>query len=130
VATVKKKFENVDDYINSFPENVRKILRTVQKTIKNAVPEAEELISYQIPAFKSKKVWIFYYSAYASHYALSCPPPFTVFEKYKNELSEFEVSTSSVKFPFGKPVPAKLIAEMAKFRQGSGKTQSRKSRRE
>src|SRR5688572_9074871 len=129
MAVVKKKFENVDDYINSFPVNVQKILRTVQKTIRKAVPDAEELISYQIPAFKSNGVWIFYYSAYANHYSLSCPPPFTVFEKYKDELSGFEVSTSSVKFPFGKPVPVKLIAEMAKFRNGS-KTQPRKSRKD
>ena len=118
MATTKKKFESVDDYIISFPADVQKILRLVQKTIQKAVPDAEELISYQMPAFKLNGVWIFYYSAYAKHYSLSCPPPFTVFEKYKDELSEFEVSTSSIKFPFGKPVPIKLIAEMAKFRKG------------
>ena len=119
MATAKKKFENVEDYITSFPADVQKILRLVQKTIQKAVPDAEEMISYQIPAFKRNGVWIFYYSAYAKHYSLSCPPPFTVFEKYKDELSEFEVSKSAIKFPFGKPVPIKLIAEMAKFRKGS-----------
>lgn len=127
MGAAKKKFENVDDYIGSFPADVQKILRLVQKTIQKAVPEAEEMISYQMPAFRLNGVWIFYYSAYANHYSLSCPPPFTVFEKYKHELSEFEVATSSIKFPFGKPVPVKLIAEMARFRQGSAKTQSKKS---
>jgi uncharacterized protein YdhG (YjbR/CyaY superfamily) len=119
MATAKKKFETVEDYISSFPAEVQKILRLVQKTIQKAVPDAEELISYQIPAFKRNGVWIFYYSAYANHYSLSCPPPFTVFEKYKDELSAFEVSKSAIKFPYQKPVPTKLIAEMAKFRSGS-----------
>ncbi|AYB31648.1 iron chaperone [Chryseolinea soli] len=119
MATPKKKFENVDDYIASFPADVQKILRLVQKTIQKAVPDAEELISYQIPAFKRNGVWIFYYSTYTNHYSLSCPPPFTVFEKYKDELSAFEVSKSAIKFPYEKPVPVKLIAEMAKFRKGA-----------
>jgi uncharacterized protein YdhG (YjbR/CyaY superfamily) len=116
MATAKKKFDSVDDYITSFPVEVQEVLRLVQKTIQEAVPEAEEVISYQMPAFRLDGVWIFYYSAYAKHYSLSCPPPFTVFERYKDELAEFEVSTSSIKFPFGKPVPVNLIAEMAKFR--------------
>ena len=118
MATAKKKFENVEDYIGSFPAGVQKVLRQVQKTIQKAVPDAEEMISYQIPAFKRNGIWIFYYSAYAKHYSLSCPPPFTVFEKYKEELSPFEVSKSAIKFPYEKPVPVKLIAEMAKFRAG------------
>jgi len=116
MATAKRKFDSVDDYITSFPVEVQEVLRLVQKTIQEAVPEAEEVISYQMPAFRLDGVWIFYYSAYAKHYSLSCPPPFTVFERYKEELAEFEVSTSSIKFPFGKPVPVKLIADMAKFR--------------
>jgi uncharacterized protein YdhG (YjbR/CyaY superfamily) len=119
MATAKRKIANVDDYITSFPANVQKTLRLVQKTIQEALPDAEELISYQMPAFKLNGVWIFYYSAYAKHYSLSCPPPFTVFEKFKDELSAFEVSTSSIKFPLNKPVPIKLIAEMAKFRKGT-----------
>ena len=118
MATAKKKFENAEDYITSFPTDVQKVLRQVQKAIQKAVPDAEEMISYQMPAFKYKGVWIFYYSAYAKHYSLSCPPPFTVFEKYKGELSAFEVSKSAIKFPYEKPVPVKLIAEMAKFRKG------------
>ena len=115
MATEKKKFETVDEYIASFPKDVQKILRQVQNAIHQAVPEAEEQIHYQIPAFKQNG-WIFYYSAYANHYSLSCPPPFTVFDTFKKELEPYEVSKSAIKFPFDKPVPAKLIANMAKFR--------------
>jgi uncharacterized protein YdhG (YjbR/CyaY superfamily) len=115
MATEKIKFETVEQYIGSFPKDVQKILQSVRKTIQSAVPGAEEMISYQIPAFKLGG-WIFYYSAYKNHYSLSCPPPFTVFEKFKKELAPYEVSKSAIKFPLDKPVPVKLISEMAKFR--------------
>lgn len=121
MASAKKRFDTVDDYIAAFPDNVQKILRLIQMTIRKAVPDAEEMISYQIPAFKSNGVWIFYYSAYTKHYSLSCPPPFTVFEKFKDELSAFEVSKSAIKFPLDKPVPVKLISDLAKFRRNAAK---------
>lgn len=117
------KFQTPGQYIESFPKDVQKILRIVQKTIQSAVPEAEEVISYNIPAFKFSG-WIFYYSAYTHHYSLSCPPPFTVFEKFKKELAPYEISKSAIRFPFDKPVPVKLITAMAKFRakQNAGKS--------
>jgi uncharacterized protein YdhG (YjbR/CyaY superfamily) len=111
----KTKFETVEHYIGSFPKDVQKILRLVSKSISDAVPEAEEVISYNMPAFKYNG-WIFYYSAYSNHYSLSCPPPFTVFENFKKELSVYEVSKSAIKFPLDKSVPVKLIGDMAKFR--------------
>jgi len=116
MAATKKNFKTVDEYIDTFPGDVQKVLKLVQKTIGQAVPEAEEVISYQMPAFKLGKQWIFYYSAYAKHYSLSCPPPFAVFDKFKNELAGLEVSKSAIRFPLDKPVPVKLIAAMAKFR--------------
>ncbi len=109
------KFKTVQEYIESHSKDVQKVLCSVQKAIQQAVPEAEEMISYQMPAFKFHG-WIFYYSAYTNHYSLSCPPPFTVFEKFKKELASYEVSKSAIKFPFTKPVPIKLIKQMAKFR--------------
>jgi uncharacterized protein YdhG (YjbR/CyaY superfamily) len=111
----REKFETVADYYAAFPKEIQVILKKVQSAIKTAVPEAEEVISYQIPAFKFHG-WIFYYSAYKAHYTLSCPPPWTIFEKFKKELSPFELSKSSIKFPLDQPVPVKLIAAMAKFR--------------
>lgn len=111
----KTKFETVDQYIGSFPREVQKILREVRKCISKAVPDAEEVISYQMPAFKTDR-WIFYYSAFTNHYSLSCPPPFTVFEEFKSELKSYEVSKSAIKFPLDEPVPVDLIVAMAKYR--------------
>lgn len=115
IMAAKIKFETPDQYIQSFPKEIQKILLIVRKAIHSAVPEAEEVISYQIPAFKCNG-WIFYYSAYTHHYSLSCPPPFTVFEQFREELAPYEVSKSAIRFPLDKPVPVKLITAMAKFR--------------
>lgn len=110
-----QKFETVDEYISTFPKEVQGILQKVRKTIQKAVPEAEEVISYQIPAFKFHG-WIFYYSAYKNHYSLSCPPPFTIFDVFKKELALYEMSKSAIRFPLDKPVPTALISEMSKYR--------------
>jgi len=115
MASGKTKAGTVEQYFSTFPKEIQKILKQVSDSLKKAVPDAEEVISYQMPALKYHG-WIFYYSAYANHYSLSCPPPFTVFDTFKKELEPYEVSKSAIKFPFDKPVPAKLIANMAKFR--------------
>lgn len=113
MATIK--FENPDQYIASFPKNVQTVLKKVRSTIQKAVPNAEEVISYNIPAFKYHG-WILYYSAYTNHFSLSCPPPFTIFTKFKKELEPYEVSKSAIRFPLDEPVPTALISAIAKFR--------------
>src|SRR5688572_18217958 len=115
MAAEKVKFETAQQYIKSFPKDVQKILEEVRAAIRKAVPDAEEVISYNIPAFKLNG-WIFYYSVYTKHFSLSCPPPFTVFEKFKKELARYELSKSTIQFPLDEPVPAKLITDMSKFR--------------
>lgn len=112
----KTDFKSADEYIATFPAEMQKILKTVRKTIQTAVPDADEVISYQIPAYKYKGGWVLYFSGYKNHYSLSCPPPFTVFEKFKKELSRYGVSKSAIKFPLDEPVPVKLITDIAKFR--------------
>lgn len=111
----KQKFETVDQYFASFPENVQQGLTSIRDAIVKAVPQAEEAISYQLPAFKYHGMLI-YYSAYKSHYAISFPPPFKVFEAFKERLSSYPMSKTAVQFPMDKPLPLELIAEMAQYR--------------
>jgi uncharacterized protein YdhG (YjbR/CyaY superfamily) len=111
----KTDCKTIDQYINSFSEDVQRDLQQIRTTILQAVPQAEETISYQIPAVKYEG-WITYFSAYTHHYSLSFPPPFTVFEKFNKELLPYKRSTSTVQFPKGKPLPLDLIRRMAKFR--------------
>jgi uncharacterized protein YdhG (YjbR/CyaY superfamily) len=111
----KTDFKTVDEYINTFPQDVGETLEKIRQTIQEAVPDAEEVISYQIPAFKFYG-WILYFSAYKDHYSISFPPPSTVFDIFKKELSEFEISKSAIQFPKNKPIPFELIGKIAKLR--------------
>lgn len=115
MATPKVKFNTVDEYIAGFPKEVKATLEKIRQTIQRAEPAAEEVISYQLPAYKYHGMLV-YFSAYKEHYSLTFPPPFTVFEAFKKELSAYEVSKTTVQFPMKDPVPFKLIAAMVQFR--------------
>lgn len=82
----KTNFQTVDECVGTFPKDVQDLLETIRTTIQRAVPDAEEVIRYQIPAFKYHG-WVLYFSAYKHHYSLSCPPPFTICDVFKRELS-------------------------------------------
>ena len=111
----KTDFKSVDEYIATQPKDVQAILRRVRSAIRKAVPDAEEMISYQIPAYRFHG-WVVYFSGHKNHYSLSCPPPFSVFTAFKEELSPYEVSKSAIRFPIDQPVPVKLIGDMARYR--------------
>ena len=111
----KTDFKSADEYLATLPEHSRDVLQQVRQTIQAAVPEAEEVISYQIPAFKHHG-FVFYISAHKNHFSLSCPPPFAVFEAFADELAPYEISKSAIRFPLDAPVPVDLIHRMAQFR--------------
>ncbi|TKC56014.1 DUF1801 domain-containing protein [Pedobacter hiemivivus] len=110
----KTKFTTVESYINTFPEDVQFLLEVIRETIKENAPEAEEVISYNIPAFKFHGMLIFY-SAYKNHISISIPPS-KVYDTFKDELSDYKVSTSAIQLPLNRPLPLKLIKEMTRFR--------------
>lgn len=111
----KTDYKTIDEYIAGRDTDEQKVLQKIRETIQKAVPDAEGVISYQIPAFKYHG-WIFYFSAYTNHYSLSCPPPWTIFEEYKKELAGLEISKSTIQFPKAKPFPYDLLTKMSKFR--------------
>jgi uncharacterized protein YdhG (YjbR/CyaY superfamily) len=111
----KTNYQTVDEYINTFPQDVQAVLQIIRQIIQLAVPEAEEAISYQLPAFKYHG-WVFYFSAFKNHYNLSFPPPSAIFEVFAQELAPYETSKSAIKFPKTQPLPVDLIRRMAAYR--------------
>lgn len=109
----KTDFKTIDEYIATFEGEDVAGLQAIRKAILAAVPEAEERISYQIPAFHHHG-WVFYMSAYAKHFNLACPPPSAAFETFKDELAEYKMTKSAVILPKSKPLPLDLIGRMAK----------------
>jgi uncharacterized protein YdhG (YjbR/CyaY superfamily) len=105
--------ENIDEYIDGFPSNVQKILQKIRKTIQKAAPQAQEVISYQMPAFKLKRVFV-YFAGYQNHLSLY-PAPRGVAE-FQEELAQYEGGKGTVQFPLGQPVNFDLIARIVKYR--------------
>ena len=112
---MNKSFHSVDEYISSFPKNVQVILQQIRQAIKDASPEAEETISYNMPAFKlnGNLVW---FGAFKNHVGFY--PRESAIEEFKEKLAGYEVSKvqGTVKFPLDKPIPLYLIKEIVKFR--------------
>lgn len=111
----KTDFKSVDEYIATHPEDVQVILQRVRNTIRKAVPGAEEVISYQIPAYKLNGGSVIYFAGWKRHYSLY-PATDHVVEAFKDDLAPYEVNKGTIRFPLSQPVPEKLIARIAKFR--------------
>lgn len=105
--------KNIDEYIAGFPAAVQASLEQLRATIRKAAPDAEETISYQIPTFKQDGNLV-HFAAYKNH--IGFYPGSGGIKYFQDELSIFEGSKGTVRFPIDKPLPLKLIAEVVKFR--------------
>lgn len=104
---------NVDAYIASFPESTQKRLQQIRSLIKKAAPKAEELISYQMPAYKYQGVLV-YFAGYKNHIGFYAAP--TGHAAFKKELSVYKTGKGSVQFPHDQALPSALITKIVKFR--------------
>ncbi|MGN6530144.1 MAG: iron chaperone [Ginsengibacter sp.] len=109
----KKNFKNVEEYISVFPENVKPLLQQMREVIINAAPAAEEVISYQMPAYRYHGILV-YFGGHKNH--IGFYPTASGMEVFKNELSIYKRSKGAVQFPLDKPLPVALISKMVKFR--------------
>lgn len=109
----KKVFESIDEYIAAQPKNIQAILQELRQAIKQAAPHAEEAISYQMPAFKQNGVLV-WFAAFKNH--VSVFPKVSVMEEFKEQLSPYQKSKGTIKFPLDKPLPLDLIKEIVQFR--------------
>jgi uncharacterized protein YdhG (YjbR/CyaY superfamily) len=106
--------KEIDTYIELQPENVRVILTELRQTIKMAIPEAEELISYRMPAFRFHGMLV-WYAAFKNHYSIFIRPH--ILSVFKDELSPFGLSKSksAIKIPLNEPVPIQLLTKIVKY---------------
>jgi uncharacterized protein YdhG (YjbR/CyaY superfamily) len=108
-------FKSVDDYIATKPQTVQAILERVRGAIRKAVPRAKEVISYQIPAYKLDGGTVIFFAGWKEHYSLY-PASDRLVKAFKSDLAPYKISKGTIRFPLDEPVPAKLIADIAKFR--------------
>lgn len=105
--------KNIDEYIAGFSGDIQEILAKIRLTIREAAPEAEETIKYQIPTFALKGNLV-HFAAFKKHIGFY-PAPQGI-EQFKDELSVYEGAKGSVKFPLDQPIPFDLISKIVKFR--------------
>lgn len=113
----KTDFKTIDEYQSGFPAEVQERMQQIREMIKAVAPEAEEVISYQIPAFKIGKQFLVYYSAYTKHISLSSPWSNAFLAAFEGPLKDLKVSRSAIQFPHDQPLPSALIKRMVKFRK-------------
>lgn len=109
----KNTFTTIDEYIALFPEDVQKKLKELRKVIKAAAPDAVEKISYQMPTFFLEGNLV-HFAAYKNHIGFY-PAPRGI-EAFAEELSIYESSKGTAKFPIDKPLPLDLVSKIVKFR--------------
>lgn len=109
----KATYKSTDEYISQFPPGIREKLETIRKVIKESAPDAEEKISYQMPAFALNGILV-YFAAFKDHIGFF--PTAGGVAAFKDELAGYKTSKGTIQFPMDKPLPYDLISRIVKFR--------------
>jgi len=113
MKATSKKFKNVEEYIAAFPKTTQTLLQDLRQTISQAAPRAEEVISYNMPAFKQHGVLV-YFAAYEKH--IGFYPTSSPISVFKKELEGYKTSKGAIQFPIEKSIPKTLVKKIVTFR--------------
>jgi uncharacterized protein YdhG (YjbR/CyaY superfamily) len=111
----KTDYKSVDDYIAAQPDATQRVLTRVRGIIRKAVPGAEEVISYQIPAYKLNGRMLMFFAGWKEHFSLY-PLNARIAKAFRKDLARYETSKGTIKIPLSDPVPVKLVEGFAKMR--------------
>jgi uncharacterized protein YdhG (YjbR/CyaY superfamily) len=114
MPSMKTGFNSIDEYIEGFPEETQKALREICAAVKALVPDAEEYISYKMPAFKVNGEYFVHFSAWKHHIGMYPIPAGN--DAFQKQIEPYRSAKSSLNFPLDKPMPIKLIEKVIKFR--------------
>jgi uncharacterized protein YdhG (YjbR/CyaY superfamily) len=109
----KVQFRTVDQYISVFPKHVQAMLQQMRETVQKAAPQAEEVISYNMPAFRFHGMLV-YYAGNKAHIGFYPMPAAIV--AFKKELAGYVTSKGAIQFPLDKKLPVTLIKNIVRFR--------------
>jgi len=119
---MNNKAADIDEYIAGFPESTRLILQELRNIISTVVPEAREKISYQMPAFELSGNLV-YFAGYKNH--IGFYPGSSGVQHFVNELSDYEHSKGTIRFPIDQPLPVEMIKRIVAFRVKENQEKSR-----
>ena len=109
----KTNFTSVEEYIQTRPPEAQATLRRVRRVIRNALPGAAEVISYQIPTYKLNGQYVIYFAGWKAHYSLY-PVSDRVVSSFKKDIAPYRVSKATLRFSLAEPVPVRLIERVVR----------------
>lgn len=117
----------IDEYIAGFPPDVQEILQRIRQTIRQAAPEAQETITYQMPTFTLHGNLV-HFGGFKHHIGFY-PVPSGI-EAFREELAPYIAGKGSARFPLDEPIPYDLISRIVAFRvtENLEKAQANKKR--
>jgi len=123
-----KKPQDIGGYISLFPDDVQTVLQEVRATIRRAAPDAEETISYQMPAFRQHGILV-YFAAWKKHVGLY--PPITGDKAIEKAVALYAGPKGNLQFPLDEPMPLDLIERIVKLRvkQDAAKAAAKRKKR-
>ena len=128
MASTKRKPSTIDAYLARVNGDERAVLEKIRKTIRAAAPNAEECISYGIPAFRLNGRSLVFFGAWANHCAFY-PGSSATLKKFRSELRDYQTSKGTLRFSLDKPLPVALVKKLVKARIAENDTRAIKKRR-
>jgi uncharacterized protein YdhG (YjbR/CyaY superfamily) len=107
------KYASVDDYLSLCPGDIRLKLEALRAAIQKAAPQAKEVISYKMPAYRQHGILV-YFAAHKNH--IGFYPTSSGVLAFQKELASYKVSKGAIQFALDKPLPLTLVARIVKFR--------------
>ena len=105
--------KSIDAYIAASSSQVKPILEKIRKTVRAAAPEAHEIISYRMPAFRLDGI-LLYFAAFKAHVGLF--PPVSGDPALEKALSRYAGPKGNLKFPLDRPIPYGLVRRIVLLR--------------
>lgn len=107
----RKKYRDIDVYLNDVVPEARRRINAVRKLVKKLIPDAQETIGYNIPAFKTKKAFM-YVAAFKEH--IGVYPPVRTDRRLLQALKPYSNEKGNLRFPLDEPLPVALLTRIAK----------------
>lgn len=123
--TTGRQFTTIDEYMETFPQDVKTRLQMIRQAIREIAPEAEETIKYRMPTFTLHGNLV-HFAAFKHHIGFYPTPSGT--ETFKKELSAYKTAKGSIQFPLDQPLPMPLIRRIVKFRVKENRERSQKKK--
>jgi uncharacterized protein YdhG (YjbR/CyaY superfamily) len=128
MGSAKSKPRTIDEYLKKAEDDQRRVLNKLRQTIRAAAREAQECISYGIPAFRHNRRSLVFFGAWASHCAFY-PGSAATLKNFRNELRNFQTSKGAIRFSPDKPLPVALVKKLVKTRIAENNDRANKKRR-